>query len=326
MTAQADRDALFAELVALRQGWGVHATDLAGRTGPQLAKLCDVHHGDPGNRERVIAAIRSSAGDLPDEIRRTIDIVFGIAPDARLPYLSDRVTVLRHALSCSDRTARRRMDDACAYLADQMAATPPEPAPADPEHGWQVEAFHALLRLDKPEPELIEHRTIVATRDGLDTITAKLSLPMRPDGDGGPLDLVADAQQGARIVRREREGLAHFRYLLALPKPLARGERHEYTIVFRIPPGQPIRNHYAFVPLIPCRGCTVRARFDPATPPAVVWRLHRLPPRVMADQLTPGPALALDATGEVALEFTDLDQGYGYGLAWLPADATVRSG
>jgi hypothetical protein len=89
-------------------------------------------------------------------------------------------------------------------------------------------------------------------------------------------------------------------------------------MAFRLPPNRLIRTHYAFVPLVTCRFFHVWVRFDPAKPPAAVWRLNRLPLRVLADRLVPGAPLRPDAAGEVSLTFHEVERGFGYGVAWLP--------
>jgi hypothetical protein len=325
MTADTTRTVLLREFTRLRHGYGIQDTNLRRRLGPELARRCDVPQGagDREIRERVVAAVHEFSRELPEAERRTIDVALGAERGVRFPSLGDRIAHLMAEWSCSLRTARRRIDRAFELLVDEMLAESAtvRTEPADPAKGWQVKTFEALMRLDTPTPELIEKRTIVATRDGVRTIVARLSLPRTVDGQPDDADLDADVQQGARIVRRDRQGEGHFRYLLELPTTLNRTDEHSYTMIFRIPPGQPMRTHYAFVPLVDCEWFRVRVRFDTSRPPRVVWRLNGLPPRVMSDRLTPGPPLRLDGAGEVELEFRDMDRGYGYGLAWLPGDS-----
>lgn len=312
------------EFATLRRGRGIMATDLRDRLGPELVRLCDIPAtaGNSEIRERVIETVHRLYRALPDGDRTVIDIALGADRAAQFVSLKTRTRYLAVKLCVADRTARRRIEHAFELLADEAIAhgTPADRTAADdPERGWEVRTFDALFRLDTPGPELTEQRTIVATHDQVRSIAVRLSLP-RMDGDGPPApDMVfADVQQGARIARRERQGEGHYRYLLDLPRPLARGEEHSYTIAFRLPPDRPIRPHYAFVPLVACREFRVRVRFDPAKLPAAVWRLDRLPPRVLADRLAPGAPLCLDAAAEVSLAFADVERGFGYGIAWQP--------
>lgn len=318
----ASKAALISEFVTLRRGWGILSTNLRQRLGPELCRLCDIQPkaSEREMRDKVIATVRRLGRELSDDDRRAIDIALGADRAAQFASLKRRTSYLATALSCAERTARRRIDRAFELLADEAIAQQDkgDHQPDDPEKGWQVRTFEALFRLDTPAPELIETRTIVATRDGLRTIAVRFSLPKREDGEQAERQLAADVQQGARIVHRERQGEAHFRYLLELPRPLSRGDEHNYTIVFRVPVNQPIRSHYAFVPLVDCDVFRVKVRFDPAQLPTVVWKLDRLPPRVLADRLTPGAPLELDGAAESVLEFRDVERGFGYGLAWLP--------
>lgn len=176
--------------------------------------------------------------------------------------------------------------------------------------------LEALLRLDGHEPELIEKRTIVATRSGLQRISGRFSLLPPGDCGHGPSLLSADVIQGARLESWERQGAAHFHFTLNLPKALNDGEEHTYTIAFRVPSGQPIHPHFAFVPLVTCDSFQLRIRFSVAHPPALVWRLDHLPPRILDDRSAVGPRLCPDNAGEVAVAFDRMDNGFAYGAAW----------
>jgi hypothetical protein len=316
------RDALLREFTALRHGYGIQATNLRRRVGPELALRCDITEKSSNRdiRRQVTDTVHRHGRALPEPDRRAIDIALGV--EAPYPSLAERVDHLARTLTCAERTARRRVNRAFELLADEMTAIHPsrDEDRTNPENGWYVRTFDALLRLDTATPELIEQRDIVATRDGLRTILARMSLPRRPEDPPTRTALLAEVQHGARIIGQERQGEGHFRYLLELPRPLAAGERHDYTIAFRIPEGQPMRTHYAFVPYVSCERFRVRVRFDPAHLPAAVWRLDRLMPRVMMDHPRPGPPIPLDGAAEAELEFHELDQGYGYGLAWLPGE------
>jgi hypothetical protein len=230
-------------------------------------------------------------------------------------------------LNCQPRTARRRIDHAFQTLAQVAVQRPTGRSAGDPEAGWYLRSVRAVFRLDTPTPELHETRTIVATRDRLDEIAVRVSLP-RPASDGPAAgerhDIVADLVYGARIVSVERVHEAqHFRWTLALPRPLGPGEEHEYQMYYRIPPCQAMRPHYAFLPLVACESFVVRTRFAADRLPAAVWRLDGVPPRLLDDERPGADLLVPDGAGEVELRFTDLRQGRGYGLAWTPAGPVV---
>lgn len=320
-TPGAARTALLQEFTTLRRGYGIRATNVRKRIGPEIRRVCDIapDADDPEIRTKLVSSVRWFSRELTVQDRRAIEIALCSERSGLLQLLNVRTEQLATELNLSPRTARRRIDRAFELLADEMLAAR-QPAPrsdSDPEKGWWVTRFSALLRLDTPTPQLVETRTIRATRDGLHRIVARMSLPHR---DGVALDelrLNADLQQGARIVTQEQtEG--HFRYVLELPRRLNNGDEHVYTIAYRIPADQPIRTHYAFLPMVACEEFTVRVRFDPARPPALVWRLENLPPVVMFYDLPPGPAIELDGAFEAELTFRHMEQGFGYGVAWRP--------
>jgi hypothetical protein len=324
--SRGDKDALLEEFAKLRHGWGLEATNLRGRVGPQVRWLCGVR-ADAGDREirrRVLAVLQELSAAFPEHDRLALAFALATAPGTQLPRLAERVELLAERFSCAERTARRRIIRAFDRLAEEAVARIAADAGAaeDPDKGWYVSRLESLLRLDCPTPELIERRTIVARHDGLRRIATRFSLP-RPDGahaDGVLSDatVVADVQQGARIESREREGEAHFRFVLTLPRPLRQGDQHTYTMVFRVPESQPVRPHYAYVPLLACDEFQLRVRFDPLRPPRAVWRFQRVPPRVLNDRMVPGESLDLDEAGEVVLDFSRPETGFGYGVGWTP--------
>ncbi|SFW75994.1 hypothetical protein SAMN04489730_4028 [Amycolatopsis australiensis] len=311
------------ELTILRRGWGVETERLRGRLGPLISGWCEIHRtaNDREARRVLREAISAAIADFPADDRLAVNVALGIAPGSQHALLSDRVGLLAQRLSVSERTARRRIDRSFARLAAEIeAGTRPGDGVPDPEQGWFVKRLKALVRLDTAEPQLIEERLIVATRDGLSRICAQFTVPRLEDGRDGEREVAADAQYGVRIIGGNREGQRHFRWLLDLPRPLARGGTHTYSLVFRLRDGLPIRPSYTFVPLVTCESFAVRVRFDPCRPPRVVWRLDRVPPSVLADPPQPGEPLPLDGAGEVAQEFAAPQLGYAYGLRWLPQD------
>ena len=315
---------LVEEFVRLRHGWGLEAVSLHDRIGPQLAELAEIspEDSDRNIRRKISTFVKRISEELPDEDRLAIAVALGSEPGLQHSRLNQRMQILAEMLHCAERTARRRVDRATERFAEAALALAQEGGTDvdDPDKGWFVRRFDALLRLDTPTPELIDEREIIATRDNLKKIAARFTLPQRLDGAPGQ-DMQADMQFGALIEAQERQGESHYRYLLDLPRVLRRGERHTYRMTFRVPDGHPIRDHYAFVPLVRCESFGLRLRFDPRRPPRVAWRLEHLAPRNLDDRATPGPPLELDDAFEVALEFDRPELGFGYGIGWLPAES-----
>jgi hypothetical protein len=317
------------ELTRLRHGWGLESTDLRHRLGAHTSVLFDILPADSDRaiRIKVRTTLRRLSRDFPRPDQLAITLAFGLEPGTQHAQLNQRVDLLAAQLHVAERTARRRIDRACDRLAEEAAteAQHSEEEVEDPDRGWYVRRLEVLLRLDTAAPTLIEKRTIVALRDNLKKITARFSLPQPLTGEHGPREALADVQRGARIESSERQGEAHFRYVLDLPRLMRQGEEHTYVIVFQVPPGHPIRPHYAFVPLVSCDSFDLQVRFHPERLPRAVWRLNQLAPRRLTDEPSPGEALTLDDACEVHLTFSSPKQGFGYGVGWLPATGVAAT-
>ncbi|GAA2851085.1 hypothetical protein Acy02nite_34510 [Actinoplanes cyaneus] len=306
-------DDLLAELLRLRRGRGLHEPHLAVRLGPELRTLCSVLLGDADGpaRAKVMATLGALAGQLSPDLRRAAELALamGERPASRLSRRAEDLAAILH---CSERTARRRMDEALALIAG--AATRAGEAPPGP--AWRVRRFTALLRLDTPSPELYETRTIYAERH-LDSVTVTLDVPARADTDeaAGPLEV--EAVRGARVsgIETGPDG-RHHRVTVQLGRRLCPAERLSFTLRYRLPPGARIREHCVLVPLHPCDTALIRVRF--AAPPSVAWRVDEVAPRQLdaatgactATRLTP------DRVGEIEAQFGRLVQGHAYGVAW----------
>lgn len=321
-----NEQALAQEFIRLRHGWGLTANHLRERTGPHLIDLCGIRADDNDRviRTKVLATVASLTSSFSRDDRLAIDIALGAVAGTQHRLLASRVALIALRLNCSERTARRRVDRAFEQLTEEAVAQRTravEEADDDPEKGWYVRKLDALLRLDTPTPEVSEARTIVARRAGLKKIAIRFSLPARDGAGAEPRNLHADIAHGATIESMERIGEAHFRLMLALPRALARDEEHTYTIVFRLPPGQPMRRHYALIPFFRVDTFHVRVRFDPHRLPLSVRGFDQLAPRTLDDREIPGEVLPLDNAHEVETEFVRMERSFAYGVAWtMPAD------
>jgi hypothetical protein len=311
-------DELHRELRALCRGRALRQAGLALRLGPLVCELSGVSRAerDGDARRKVRAALAELTADLPDDLRTGAETALAFATTSA-DQLTQRARSYAHGLHLSERTARRRIDEAMVLMA--RAASPREAgARADRGPGWRVRSFAALLRLDTPAIELYETRVIMAEQ-AVSEVAVELDLPPGP-GPGDPaLPLEIDAVFGSRItaVDRSADG-RHYRVTAALARRLEPAERHEFCLHYRVPPGQPIRDHYAIVPLSPVDDGRIRVRFPLDRLPAVVWRFAGVVPRQL-DQASTAPGcdrLEADGAGEVRLAVCGLRQGLGYGVAW----------
>jgi hypothetical protein len=182
--------------------------------------------------------------------------------------------------------------------------------------GWYVESFRALLRMDAPEPEAVETRVIVALEDGLRELDTSISVPRVPDDGSAGHELEAELLFGGSLELREQPFESYFRHVIALAAPLHAGQRHEYQLRLRVPPGQPMAPHYVYVPFHRCDYFQLRIRFPAGRLPRSIRALAGTPPAVIYERGPDGAALAPDRFGEVSVEFRELRLGHAYGIRW----------
>jgi len=320
-------DPLAAQLRALRRGRGLLAPDLRRRLGEQLARVCGVDTADDTVtiRLRVSSAVEELLGQAPEEIRRAVKVALAIDAQAQFATLTARRDWLAQVTFCDVRTVRRREDQGFDVMAaGARSVEEGEPvSPQLPGRDWHVERFRALLRLDRPTPDLVEERRIVADRPGLAEIVASLSLA-QPAGAPAGLPVDVDVLHGAWLVRVDEVSPSHTRAVLRLPRTLDVSESHEYGIAFRLRPDRRMKPHYAFVPFRLCEKFEVVVRFDLDRLPSAVWRLDGVPPRVLDDCQMTDDLLCPDAVGEVRLSWDVPVQGFAYGLGWVLPEPSAR--
>lgn len=313
---------LVGHLSALRKGRGLLEPNLRRRLNDQVAVLCGIDDGDDLStvRDKIVTTLSDLLTHAPAEVSRAVMVSLAAESTAQFPTLTARRDWLAGSVPCDVRTVRRHEDRGFAMAATAAAGRllGPIPTPRQPGNDWYFNQFRAILRLNGRTPELIEERRIVAVRDGLAEFSVALSLPESPESvNFRPVE--ADILYGARITSAEYPSTSHFKFVLALPRALNRGETHDYGILFRVPEGRRMVPHYAIVPLAPCEAFEVIVKFDTASLPSEVWRLDGVAPRILdSDRPTPD-VLHPDGVGEIRLHFTELKQGLGYGMAWTPA-------
>ncbi|MBL7524354.1 hypothetical protein I6A84_41550, partial [Frankia sp. CNm7] len=308
----------------------------AARTGPALRRLAGLGEAPAGARARaqLVDWLRTALAALPEDLREVAAVALALDPRADQRILTDRLGLLAVDLDRDPRTLRRRVTDAFRLLAETLAvadvrdrAGPPRAAetagPAAsasvgagvPTIGWYIERAWAVMRLDRPEPELVDTRRIVAVEDGLSEIVLSMSLPRPTEGPPSPRDLLMEVVFGARTSRVERRGDSLFSLALRLPRPLRAGERHALACVWRMPPGHPMVPRYAMSPTIRCDALDVRVRF-PDGVAARVQLVNGLPVRAVEDLGVDLPTVPLDGVGEAYARFSNLALGLSYGLRW----------
>jgi hypothetical protein len=311
------------ELSHLRKGSAMRHPRLLTRLGPQTRHVFHISTQDNVAiaRQKVERRVRALLANQPDDLRSAILVALALTSEASHARLIDRQRWLATRNYYDVRTARRRIDAAFAYLVDALVEDDQRSTRSHPgDDGWTVQRFSAFLRLDAGAPQLREQRTILVTADTLDTIICKLSVPP-PVPDRPPAEVSAQAESGGTIIQARRASASHFEFRLALPRPLRRGDMHEYTVVFTLPEGQAMRPHYLYNPLLPCDEFEVTVQFDLAEPPKRLWRLGGVPLRVVDDDCVNGDQLDLPDDGRLQLTFRELRAGFAYGVKWEPVES-----
>jgi hypothetical protein len=311
---------LLAELKTLRKGRGVYALKIRGQVGPALRALCGVTGADEPEtvRAKVTDRLGGLAETLPADLQVAVRAGLALHPHAQQLFLSQRIQWLAEHLDRDERTARRRLDEGLHRLAEAAAGRGPRAGESLDGAGdeWRVAEFHAVLRLDLPSPEVVERRRIVAERDGLDHIEASVTLPPATEVGAVPGPLLVEMLYGGTIVRQEKIAESRFSFRVELPGALRAGEEHEYAMVFRLPPDQPMRTHYLLVSPRRCDLFDVRVRFDRARLPRAVWRVSAVFYVGLGDVQPAGEELEPDRAGEVHQRFRNPKPGFSYGVLW----------
>lgn len=261
------------------------------------------------------------------------------ADGRRLPTL--RVTLAYVAACGGDQqawrqywTRIRRMLDGSAPEGVSRSISPPwlDVAPAseavpDPPgatvsgaENWFTESFTALVRLDIEPVEVIQRKTIVATTDDLAEIATSLNVPRHPDALDRAVGLESELLYGGSLEARRQPYDSFFTNVIALPRPLRAGARHEYCVRLRIPPGQRMAPHFLHVPFGRSDHFELRVRFDPRRPPRTVWLLRDAPTAMIYQREPAARTIVPDRFGEVHASFRDMRPGLGYGVRWRESD------
>lgn len=306
------------QLKALPQGRGLLADDLSARMDPALTKLVGARETDTPAQLRRKAVLRLSGlcDRLPADLRLAALVALNLHSPAEAPLLRDRMAWLGEALAISPRSVRRRVDHALRLLGEQLDD---QPEPDTPAAEWHTAALRSLLSLDGESPQLVEQRRIVAEVDGLDEITHSISVPDTP-GDAEEV-VHSRVVYGGRELATNRLSRSFAQLVVGLPRPLMRGEEHEYSVQFTLPAGRDMRPYYLMTPVRQVHRFDVRVRFDTEDLPRAVWRVDGLPPRVVDDAEPGADLLTPDGVGEVALSFQHLAPGRSYGIQWVPGEA-----
>ncbi|MEV6830412.1 hypothetical protein [Amycolatopsis sp. NPDC051102] len=280
-----ERAELVRELKSLRKGRGLQASRLPDRVGPALRAACAVSDSDGmvAVREKVSGRLSELSTHLPEDLRLAVLAAFAISAEARQPLYQERVRWAAKQVDRDPRTVRRRVDEAIELLAELALGS----APSSPGAGHTAALTVALA---VAESCVFEQHRVVADQDGLRSFSL---------ATGGPDGMVL---YGGTLTERSA---------VELPRALSRGESWEFAAVSKADPA----SHLVYVPRDRCEVFDLRVRFGRQGPSGVV-SLDGAFERDIADPGYPGRTVAVDAAGEVHLQFRHLTPGLAYGARW----------
>jgi hypothetical protein len=264
-------------------------------------------------RERLIGFLEELATGLPDDLRTAFAAALALREEMRFRFLDERMQWLADRLQRDVRTARRRADEAIKRV--EAAASLRANAPAAYED-WHLARLRALLLLDRAAPVVIEKRTLVAARDELAEISIATGIPAPSDLHRQEQSAELKVLYGGSLIRTTWPTATYLRYTIRLPRPLRRGQTHEFGISITTPRGQPFNPRYALQPLRRCDEFDLRMRFGAGAQARSVWRIAGLPRGMVDDFADPQAMVHPDATGDIHLRYQHLKMGWVYGARW----------
>lgn len=305
---------------ALLKGRGVNRSPLDDRVPPDLRRALELPDTlpDASLRAALRESLESAARHLPPDLADTFLAAAGVTSKARL--LEERLLQVGALQGRGLRTMRRRLDEAKQHVVEALVARAAfgEPADADvpvERRGWTFDDFALTLDLSEEPARYIAHRTIVALRDGLVDVTDLISLPPSTQAQS----LHVEALHGCSFAGLDPLGLASWSLRFRLPRPLARGQRHQYAVTVALATWRDAV--HPSVHLVPLRACETFTATLVQGDRTLVTNLGRLDGVMPTDPTPPRTLLAARRGAHLVTHtWTNPTVGLRYGLAWDWAD------
>jgi hypothetical protein len=312
---------LVADLKRLRKGFGVQSPDIADRIGGALRVACGVGNNDgpAAQRLKVISTLTRLTGTLPGELCTLGRVALNLNPTANIRY-EGRIAKLAADATRDPRTIRRRVDEVMSRIADLMLESPAvrqaRPRPAV-RHPWHTKDLRVYVMLDLPVVEVIEDRTVICDQESLAEVDLSVTLTPPPSWGGStdPAELGVDVHRGGVALPHRQAASNRFRFGLRLPRPLRRGQEHNFA--FRLRVSRAFAPHYVCTPEFPCDRFTLAVRFGRVVP-SRIWLLDGEFPLELTDEWHDRRQLMVDDTGSAHASFTELTPNRSYGIGWQP--------
>ncbi|SES39275.1 hypothetical protein [Actinokineospora terrae] len=317
-----------AEIRKLRPGRGVYEPDLFLRLGPHLLRLCGTTADSAQVRPTLIQQLLACASALPGEHQDVLAISLAIDSEvSALTRFTDRVARVATLLRVSTRTAIRRINDAETELATEIATVlSAGPGVERFVRSYYVREYRAVVdhtraHADPATVVVHQEREIVCVQPGLAEVPIRFGLPDHPDTPESMFSV--QVHHGGRIRSQRRISPTGFELLVTLPAPLAQRQSHRFSLVFTFP-ADLVRAHHVITGEVTIRRYLLIVRFHPDHLPTWIRRVDAEDIRTLdafADRArAPYGEFALDAVGEMRLEFDRLSPHLAYGCQYSWAD------
>ncbi|SDI31332.1 hypothetical protein SAMN05192558_10790 [Actinokineospora alba] len=310
--------ALFDELKSLRKGFGLNGSRPIGEFGPLVRRASGVTAADTEWTTR--AKIRATFDRLSDclaELHRTVAraaLGFDAPPTVRYTERLMAVATRAPDLDRSERTLKRRCDDALRLLAELALAEQRAEVAARNQGPWHTSILRTRVLLDEPEIEAIETRRIASHVAGLSVIRLSLTVAPPEKGDRGAVGrLRLRMLSGAEVIASRRAAAARVEFDLRLSRVLDAEEEHDIEFMVGVPEMSP---YYLCTPAYPCELFDLRIRFGRRRGPSRVQVVDGAFAHEAGDPTVPRATVGLDRAGEVRHVFRDLAPYRSYGLLW----------
>ncbi|MFI0418818.1 hypothetical protein [Spongiactinospora sp. 9N601] len=317
MTMKISTADVISELKRVRKGFGLEDARAAARIGPALRLLAGAT-GDDGpavQRRKVKAFLQHTTKALPRHMAGVVVPALALDGADNLKFES-RLHRMALQQGCDARTARRHVDDALTWLAEQALSAPQPPDFRTAQDlPWYVGRLKTLVLLKSPAVEVIEERHIISNQDDLREITLSYSLgqarngvapaassPLQIDVLGGGVPLICEQLSATRTGVRIR-----------LPRPLQRRQGHMVTVRVITEVMAPF---YVCTPRYACRRFDLTVGFDRAHIPSRVWVIDNELPLEAGDPSCRRGRVRPNDAGEIVSSFEELEANRSYGLGW----------
>lgn len=318
-----DPSGMYLELKRLRQREGVRASSVRARIGPQLERLCGITDLDTeaSVRGKLTRKIDYLIRDYASERQLILRVTLGMHDDAPHAALDRRLEWLAPKLSLTKRTLQRRVEGELKLLVTDAVADARE-SMAAADLGYAIEELDTKIKFVGDRPTVVRRLRIRAVDECLETIHCGFGVPQPPPGQAKEpeFDIVVRgaAVRAGRIhdSRRERRPAGDvIVYNIEPDPPIEKGERCEFEVEIKFPPGQPMEPHYVLQRKTVVEFLRVKVEFDPSHPPVHVWRVNRAQHREIDGYTPERQVVHLDSSCAVEGLFHDLSDG-SYGFAW----------